>query len=327
VQQDEETVRYKQLFHHWQDVAHLSDEALAQQIRRDEIDVLIDLSGHSAYNRLLTFARKPAPVQISWIGYVGTTGLDAMDYFIADAHLIPAELQSQFTEKILYLPASISFQPCANSPEVNPLPALGNGYFTFSCLARVNKLNRTLIATWAEILRRVPSSRLHLATMSGGGTPRLVVDWFKEEGISSERLVFVRTSSVADVLQVHHDVDLCLDTFPYNGSTSNNHSLWMGVPTLTLTGEFAHGRMGTTLAGLVGLEGFVTASKEDYIEKAVFWAQNAKALAELRAGLRQRFAESILQKPDVVTGAFVQALRATWGRWCKGLPPDTTVIP
>ena len=323
VRHDRETDRYKQLFHHWRDVASSPDEALAKQIRNDEIDILFDLSGHSGHNRLLTFARKPAPLQISWIGYVGTTGLDSMDYFIADTQLVPEAFQSQFTEKILYVPATTCFQPCADAPEVNALPALRKGFFTFSSLARINKLNRALIGTWSEILRRAPESRLLLTTIPGGGVPRLLEDWFAAEGIPMERLIFERVESVAQTLQLHHEIDLCLDTLPYNGSTSSSHSLWMGVPILTVAGDFPYARMGTCLSNLIGLEGLVAASREEYIEKAVMWAQNSAVLAELRAGLRQRYANSIYQQPDVVTGAMVKSLRAAWNRWCQGRPPET----
>lgn len=326
LQPDADTAMYRELFHEWHDVAHLEDAVLAERVQRDGIDMLVDLSGHTGHNRLLTFARKPAPVQVSWMGYVGSTGLAAMDYFVADPMLIPPEMDREFSEKLLLVPAATSFEPVAAAPAVQSLPALTTGVFTFGCLARLNKLNRRSIFLWAEILRRVPDSRLLLAAMPDGSHPAKLLEWFAEEGIGPERLAFGHARGVEQVLALHHHIDLALDTFPYNGSTGNNHALWMGVPTLTLTGATPPGRMGTALALGVGLPEFVAASESEFIARAVWWAGRQEELGALRLQLRERFAASVFQQHDLVAQCFAEALRMAWRRWCAGLEPETQTV-
>jgi predicted O-linked N-acetylglucosamine transferase (SPINDLY family) len=320
--EDSVTAQLKMLFAEWRHVSFLSDVQLAEQIRADGIDIVIDLAGHTGYNRLLALARKPAPLQMGWIGYVGTTGLEAMDYFIADRNFIPQELAGQFTEKLLYLPACTPFAPYAHAPAVNALPALENGCFTFGSFNRINKLSREVIALWSEILQAAPGTRLLLAAMPDATPPELLLRWFAEERIAPERLTFLGARGVEATLRLHHQVDLCLDPFPYNGSTTNNHALWMGVPTLTLPGLTAPGRMGASLALHVGLTEFIAADKRDYIAKAVYWAGQWSELAVLRGEVRARFAQSIFLQPEVITAALVRGLRSAWRRWCDGLGPE-----
>lgn len=315
-QQDAETERYRPLFHEWHDVAHLGDEAMAEKLRHDGIDVLFDLSGHTGYNRLLTFARKPAPVQISWMGYVGTTGLEAMDYFIADPLLVPDTMRDQFREKLLMLPATTCFAPCEDAPEISPLPCLARGQFTFACLARMNKLNRRAVRLWSRILRAVPASRLMLSTMGDGNPPQPLLAWFAEEGIDRERLHFVHVTSVEQMLALHAEIDLALDTMPYSGSTSSNHSLWMGVPTVTLAGQMPVGRMGVALNTLLGLDELLAHSEEQYVQKAVTAAASPEWLLPLRPTLRERFRACALGQPETVTTALAQSIREVWRTWC-----------
>lgn len=321
--EDHVTAQLKSLFHNWRSVSLMSDVALAEQIRSDGIDILFDLSGHTGYNRLLALARKPAPIQIGWIGYVGTTGLDAMDYFIADRHFVTPELESQFTEKILHLPAGTPFQPFDRSPDVNELPAIASGVFTFGSFNRINKLSREVISTWSSILRGAPQARLLLAAMPDATPSERLLQWFREDNISPERLTFLATRGVEATLKLHHGVDLCLDPFPYGGSTTNNHALWMGVPTLTLPGRTLPSRMGTSLARHVGIPEFIAASRDEYIAKAIAHAQNPAHLGRLRGQLRHRFSESIFHRPDIIMAALVQALRAVWHRWCEDLDAKT----
>lgn len=323
--EDHVTAELKTYFHKWRQVSFLTDKQLAQEIQKDEIDIVLDLSGHTGYNRLLAMVRKPAPIQIGWMGYVGTSGLECMDYFIADHYFVPPSFASQFTEKLMYLPAATPFQPYEPSPDVNELPALKNGYVTIGSFHRVSKLNRQVIAVWSQILRAVPSARLLLAAMPDGKPPSLLLKWFAEESITEDRLTFVETRGVEPTLRMHHEIDFCLDAFPYGGSTTGNHSLWMGVPTLTLAGATVPGRMGAALAGHVGFEGFTAASKADFVEKAIYWAQHPEELAGLRKNLRQRFADSIFLQPNVITAALAKSLRTAWKRWCAGLPAETFV--
>jgi predicted O-linked N-acetylglucosamine transferase (SPINDLY family) len=320
---DAVTGAYQRLFHEWRGVHHLTDEALASQVRTDGIDILFDLSGHTGYNRMLTFARRPAPVQVSWIGYPATTGMEAMDYFVADHFLVSAEMRQQFSERILDVPATTNFEPLAVAPEVNALPALTNGYVTFASLARTNKMNRPVVAAWAEILRRAPTARLMLATMANGEPPAAVQEWFAAQGIAGERLEFVHPRSVEEVLALHHRIDMALDTFPYNGSTGNAHALWMGVPTVALEGGTAPGRMGSGLARHAGLDEFVAADVEGYIRRAVEWAERPTRLAEIRAGAREAFRKSALMQTRATVRVLSAKLREAWRRWCRGLAAES----
>jgi len=319
--EDEVTRRIKGSVTHWNPVFGLSDAELAQHIRDDRIDILIDLSGHTAGNRLLAFARKPAPLQVSWIGYPGTTGLLSMDYYLADRFFLPvAQFAEQFTEKIVHLPVATPFLPFAHAPAVNPLPALGSGHVTFGSFNRANKVSRSVIAVWSKLLCALPDSRMLLGGLAEGSQSENLLAWFAEEGVERERLSVHPRSDVATYLGLHHQVDLCLDTFPYTGGTTTCHALWMGVPTLTLAGHTPFGRDGAGLLGGVGLDIFIAHDADDFVRKGVAWAQDLYALAAIRAQLRARFAQSPIGQPDLVAGALEGALRAMWQRWCAGLP-------
>ena len=325
---DSVTERLRGHFAHWHPVAGLSDADLAEKIGADGIDILIDLAGHTAGNRLLAFARKPAPVQVSWIGYPGTTGLRAVDYFLADRFLLPpGRFDDQFTEKIVRLPAIAPFLPSELAPPVNALPALGNGHVTFGSFNRPNKLGRAVIALWARLLRALPDSRMVLGAMPEHGQYDTLIVWFAEEGIDRSRLDFHPRSGMEDYLALHRQVDLCLDTFPYNGGTTTQHALWMGVPTLTLAGTSMPGRVGAANLSHVGLEDFVVERAEDFVERGVYWAKHLSALAELRAGLRERSMQSPLRNPERIAAALNDALRTMWRRWCTGLPAESFDAP
>ncbi|SEB97576.1 tetratricopeptide repeat protein [Terriglobus roseus] len=319
---DAYTVQYRALMCHWHDTALMPDDELARLIMADRIDVLIDLSGHSGDNRLLTFARRPAPVQVSWMGYVGTTGLEAMDYFAGDEHLTPSSMRAQFREKILYLPATTTFQPHEPAIAPNVLPVLASGVFTFCCLARINKLNRSTVVWWSRILHGAPTSRMMLAALPGGTEPERVRAWFAEQGIGADRLVFTHARTVEEQLRLHHQADLCLDTFPYNGATTISHALCMGVPTLTQRGTLPGSMLGASINAHVGIPDLIAADAEDYVRKAIAFTHDLPALASLRRELPGQFASSALQQHEFVTDTLVSRLRAAWRRWCHGLPPD-----
>ncbi|MDO8786814.1 MAG: tetratricopeptide repeat protein [Sulfuritalea sp.] len=322
--EDAVTQRLRAYLPHWRQLVGLSDVALAQTIRADGIDILVDLSGHTARNRLLTFARKPAPVQASWMGYPGTTGLRAMDYYLADKFFLPQEqFASQFTEDIVHLPVVLPFMPSDEAPPVNTLPALGMGHVTFGSFNRTDKLSRSVIALWAQLLRARADSRMLLGGMPEEGKYDTLIDWFAQEGIAQDRLSFHVRSGMASYLSLHHQVDICLDTFPYNGGTTTCHALWMGVPTLTIAGGTAAARPGAAILGHAGLEGFVAHDAEDFVQKGLSWAGNLGALAAIRAGLRERFTNSAMGQPAVVAAGLERALRTMWQRWCAGLPAQS----
>ena len=321
---DQVTERIRKHFNTWHHVFGQKDDRVAALVRADRIDILIDLSGHTAHNRLLTMARKPAPVQASWIGYPGTTGLSAVDYFLADRFWVPSEqFRNQFTEKIVYLPAVAPFLADHMSPPVNLLPATHKGYITFGSFNRVDKLRREVIALWSELLHAVPNSRLIIGGMPRDGSRGEFVEWFAEDGITSDRIEFRARASVPVYLQQHHHVDICLDSFPYSGLTTVLHSLWMGVPTLTLPGQTVPGRSGLTAMSHVGLEQFVARDKADYVTRGVTLASNLAALAELRATLRERCKQSPMFRPDFIAAGASKALRNMWRRWCDGLPAES----
>jgi predicted O-linked N-acetylglucosamine transferase (SPINDLY family) len=321
---DSMTERLRELFGQWRQVVGVKDHVIAEMIRADGIDILIDLAGHTAHNRLLTMARKPAPVQVTWIGYPGTTGLDAVDYFLADRHWVPSEqFTSQFTEKIAYLPAVAPFKADKLCPPVNGLPALRNGYVTFGSFNRMDKLRRDVIALWSRVLRELPNSHMVIGAMPRDGGLGKLVEWFAEEGIARERLDFHPRASVPVYLQTHHHVDFCLDSFPFSGLTTALHSLWMGVPTLTLPGQTVPGRSGLTAMSHVGLETFVARDADDYVSKAVQLATDLPTLAALRADMRARCERSPMFRPDVVADSVTRALRMMWIRWCDGLPAES----
>jgi predicted O-linked N-acetylglucosamine transferase (SPINDLY family) len=322
--EDAVTQRIQKYFAHWHSIVGLSDTALAEKIRADSIDVLIDLSGHTGKNRLLTFVCKPAPVQASWIGYPGTTGLSAMDYYLADRFLMPpGQLDDQFTEKIVRLPANAPFLPFEFTSSVNTLPALSNGYVTFGSFNRPNKLNRPVIALWSQLLRALPDSRMLLGGMPRDGKYGTLIEWFAQEGIARERLSFHARSGMDRYLDLHRQVDICLDTFPYNGGTTTLHALWMGIPTLTLAGDTLPGRVGAGILGHVGLEEFVAHDAADFVQRGLSWAGDLAALTDIRAGTRGRLSKSAMGQSAVVAAGVERALRIMWQRWCAGLPPES----
>jgi predicted O-linked N-acetylglucosamine transferase (SPINDLY family) len=329
--EDDVTHRLRASVHHWQPVAGLSDEELARKIMDDAIDILIDLSGHTMLNRLRTFARKPAPIQISWCGYPGTTGLQAMDYYLADRKwLPPGQFDRQFTEKLLYLPATVPFQPHAAAPPVNPLPALTNGHLTFGSFNRLGKINASTIQLWSQLLNAVPNATLLIGGMALDARQPALLAQFAAHGIARERLSFHPRCAIETYLGLHHRIDLCLDTHPYSGGTTTNHALWMGVPTLTLAGHTPAARQGAALMGHLGLDQCIAADAADFLAKGIYWSEHLPELAELRAGLRERCARSPVQQPEVIVAALERTLRHVWRRWCQHLPPesfDSTAAP
>jgi len=302
----------------WREIAHLDDAAAEQLIRADAIDILIDLNGHSASNRLPLFARKPAPVQATWMGYAGTTGLEAIDYILCDRFMVPGtRYDSQFTERIVKLPLGAPFQPQPVAPPINDLPALRNGYLTFGSFHRASKLGRDVIAQWAQLLHAIPDAKMLLGGLQSG-IDDVLVDWFALEGIGPERLLLRPRSKMYDYLQQHHEVDICLSPFPYSGGTTIGHALWMGVPTLATIGPTNPSAAAAVFMVHLGLDTFITDSVDTYVKLGVFLSQNVPALAAMRGTMRQRFMKSILGYPGITGAAVELALRRMWQRWCAG---------
>ncbi|ALE56269.1 tetratricopeptide repeat protein [Paraburkholderia sp. RL17-368-BIF-A] len=306
----------------WHAVADLSDAALSRKIADDGIDIVIDLSGHTAHSRIIALAHKPAPIQASWIGYPATTGMTAFDYYLSDRFITPpAQFEDQFVEKLALLPAIAPFMPPPNCPPVNALPALHKGYVTYGSFNRLNKLSQEVIALWSVILRAEPSSRMVIGAISSKLDEPTYLEWFAAEGITADRLTFCPRGSLPLYMQQHHQVDLCLDTFPYTGSTTTLNALWMGVPTITMPGISMPSRGGACWLEHVGLEQFIVRDKEEFVRKSLELTRDLDALNELRIGMRERCLNSVPFQPEKVAAGLSIALRTMWKRWCADQTP------
>jgi predicted O-linked N-acetylglucosamine transferase (SPINDLY family) len=302
----------------WRSTVGLSDEQLAAMIRADQIDILVDLKLHTADNRLLTFARKPAPVQVAWLGYPGTTGLSAMDYRLTDPYLDPPGLFDDcYTERSVRLANTFwCYAPLTDGPSVNALPARTNGLVTFGSLNNFCKINNGCLALWADVLQAVPGSRLLLRAPSGQPRER-VSDIFRQKRISASRIEFAETLARQDYLRLHHGIDLALDPLPYNGHTTSLDALWMGVPTLTLVGKTVVGRAGWSQLNNLGLQDLAAETPEEYVALAARLAGDLPRLKELRATLRQRMQQSPLMDGRRFARSIEQAYREMWQAWCQ----------
>ena len=320
---DELSQRLKACCRAWHPLVGLSDEHAAGLIREDGIDILIDLSGHTAHNRLPLFAWKPAPVQLSWLGYFATTGVQAMDYLLADPWTLPASEEVNFTEKIWRLPETrLCFTPPPSNIAVSPLPALSNGHVTFGCFNNLTKMNSTVVALWAQILKAVPSSRLFLKArqLMQASARREAIDRFAAHGIEPGRLILEDYVPRENYLAAYQKVDIGLDPFPFPGGTTTVEALWMGVPVLTLTGDRFLSRQGVGLLMNAGLPEWVAKDPSDYVARAVSHAGDLQALARLRAGLRQQVLASPIFDAPRFAGHFEAALRGMWQLWCEQNP-------
>lgn len=305
----------------WRNIAGLSDEHIAGIVREDAVDILVDLSGHTAGNRLLVFARKPAPVQATWIGYSDTTGLDAMDYLIADRFIAPPETAPFFAEQLAWLPSCyLCYRPPDYAPPVSRCPARSRGHITFGCFNNLAKVNAEVIATWAQILHAVPDARLVLKSraLSDRHTQDMYRQLFLKQGIMPERVDLLGLEPPhADVLALYHEIDIALDTFPYSGCTTTCEALWMGVPVVTLEGSTFISRMGVSLLSNVGVQELIAESPRRYVELAVQLSQDLDRVESLRGGLRARLAASPLCDEATFTRTLEQCYRRMWRTWCE----------
>lgn len=309
----------------WRSVAQSSDIELAKQIAEDQIDILIDLSGHTTGTRLPVFGFKPAPVQMTWIGYPGTSGLTQMDYRITTPGLgKPGEMDSQYTEKLLYIPLRSFFSPSPLSPEVNSLPALSNGYFTYGSFNRPKKLNDEVFALWAQILIRNTRSKILIGFMDDDK----MIERYRKKlcslGVLNEQLIFRKTTNLESYLHLHHQVDILLDSFPYTGGTTTSHGVWMGVPTLSIAGATTSSRQGVETMHIYGLQTFIANSKDDYVEKAIYWQAHLDELNAYRLNMRQNM--PVKQTDFNAAELFEKALRQAWQLHCAGLPAQSFTV-
>jgi predicted O-linked N-acetylglucosamine transferase (SPINDLY family) len=315
IAKDDMTCRLQAAATHWRDVLGTSDERLAEQIRADGVDILFDLAGHTAHNRLLTLARKPAPIQITWLGYVGTTGLAAMDYILADRFEIPPESEAHYREKVLRLPDGyVCFDAPEEAPPVGPLPAMAQGCVTFGCFNNLAKITRQAMRVWAEILRRVPQSRLVLKYrgLEGEGFRRELLERLAAERIDAARVELLGRSPRRELLADYNRIDLALDPFPYSGGLTTCEALWMGVPVVTCPGETFASRHALSHLSNAGLTETIAHDLDEYVELAVALAHDLPRLAGLRAGLRQRMAASPLCDAERFVDNLASLLQDLW---------------
>jgi predicted O-linked N-acetylglucosamine transferase (SPINDLY family) len=300
----------------WRDVSKLDERAIAAMIHEDRIDVLVDLSMHVAGSRIGAFTYKPAPVQLCWLAYPGTTGLEAMDYRVSDPHLDPEGSEVPSVEKVLRLPESIwCYDPDVEMPEVNALPALSSGVVTFGSLNIFAKLNAGVLDLWTRVLSAVPGSRLLLHAPEGWAR-QFATEVFAARGLSSDRVEFIGRQGRMDYLATYHRIDVFLDSFPYGGHTTALESFLMGVPAVVMPGDTPVSRGGVSVAATLGLGEFVAQSPDEYVRIACQWANDPNALIELRSQLRARVLASPLMQPARFTHHFEQALREAWRNYC-----------
>jgi protein O-GlcNAc transferase len=303
-------------------VSRTTHEALAALIRDDHIDVLVDLTLHMADNRLLVFARKPAPVQVTFAGYPGSTGLTAIDYRLSDPYLDPPDVDpALYSEQTLRLPHTFwCYDPLENRDlPVNPLPALTAGIVTFGCLNNFCKINDPVLALWANVLRQVAGSRLILMAPAGSHRAR-TWERFQQEGIDAARVEFVPYQPRRQYLQEYHRIDIGLDTFPYNGHTTSLESLWMGVPVVTRVGHTVVARAGWSQLSNLGLPELAGSTPDDFVRIAVALAQDLPRLRDLRAALRPRMEQSPLMEAPRFARHIETAYRHMWRKWCAPAP-------
>lgn len=307
----------------WRQVHGWNDERLIDQIKQDHIDILIDLSGHTQGNRLPVFAKKPAPVQVSWLGYWGSTGLSSIDYILADPICVPRDEEDLYIEKVWRLPAlRYCFSPLQNALEITPAPCTQTSYVTFGCYQKTSKINDDVLQHWAKILNACPSARLRIQSMNLSNPTHqdLFMTRMKKAGIDTTQVDLVGGMATQDYLASYAHVDILLDTFPYTGGTTTIEALWMGVPTLTFSMTGMLGRQGEALMKNAGLPDWVAYSEEEYIQKAIDWAhadeQRLQELAKLRLGMREQVKHSRVFDAEQFAQDFVEAMYGMWQEKC-----------
>jgi len=319
--EDEMTARFRQLPHTWRSVGMLTDQALEAQIRNDQIDILVDLAGLSSRNRWTMLAAKPAPIQINYLGYPNTTGLKAMDFRITDEWADPPGASDQrHTEKLIRLPRTfLSFQPPANAPDVSSLPASRNGFVTFGSFNNRSKINENTISLWSKILQAVPGSRLFLkhkvfaSEIGRSGIYRA----FETFGIGSDRIMLASfVPNIMGHLALYADVDVALDTFPYNGTTTTCEALWMGVPVITLAGDRHASRVSTSILKSIGMDAWIAQTPDEYLDKAISLANDLSLLADYRLKLRDMMRQSAILDAKDLACNLESTYRSLWHEWC-----------
>lgn len=315
---DEKTEEFKKYADIWREIRSFSDETAMQIIHRDEIDILIDCTGHMADNRLPLFARRCAPIQLAWIGYPNTTGLKAIDYRFTDSIVDPENCPELYSEKLVRLANGFCvWEPPSGAPAAAGLPAIKNGFITFGSLHTVARLNEKVIALWSRVLSAVPGSRLVIFrnTLNDEIIKRLSA-CFSKSGIDLKRVVFQRDVPLEGHLSVYRDIDISLDTFPWSGHTTACESLWMGVPVITMRGDRSAGRMVASVLTQVGMSDWIAESDEQYVEKVCSFSRDTVGFPDIRKKLRDKLQASALCDGIACTREVEMKMREMWAKWC-----------
>ena len=322
IKKDEITADIAAAVNAWSDVVFETPQELANRIREAQVDVLVDLSGHTGNHRLLTFALRPAPVQATWIGYFNTTGMSSMDYFITDPHTSPSTSGQLFSEHVLHLPHTrFCFAAPLYAGEVAPPPMLKNGFVTFGSFNRLPKLSSQVLDAWAQILIGVPASRLILkaAALADDSVCHEVMERFAERGVDAVRLDLRGSSVHIEMFEEYGHMDIALDPFPFNGGMTTLEALWMGVPVVTLEGDTVVSRQTySALANLDLADELAFANVDAYVAGAIALAANPVRLAELRSQIRPRMEASPLRQSEQFTRDLEGLYRRMWVAWCEG---------
>lgn len=314
------TERFMGLFDHYRDIAGMESQALANLIRSDRIDILVDLAGHTTNNNLPALVYKPAPIQVSYLGYPGTTGMTQMDYRMVDACVNDPASQTFYTEKLVFLPAPFACaRHCDSELPESPLPCERNGFITFGSFKNNCKINTQILAVWAKILKANEQSRLLLRFRSGDQetVQNHYLRQFESLGISRQRIEMGGSLPYLEHIRQYERVDIELDTFPFNGHKTSFDALWMGVPVITLAGHSFASRLGLDLLQSIDLSFFAADTEEAYVTKACALAKNTQALAKIRSGMRDRIRASALFNTRQLVSNIENAYRSIWHTWCN----------
>lgn len=310
-------------------VSNLSDRELSDRIRADRIDILVDMTGHMDGNRLVSYAPKPAPIIVSWVGIGLATGVEVIDYFLADEYRVPSDTTDKYREKVVHLPdTGMPWSAPKSAPDIAPPPMLGKGTVAFGNLSRLVKFQPATIALWAEVLKAVPNSTFTFKNvkMAGKNISRLEAA-FESDGVSKDRLNFLPWSDQVIHLEAYNDIDIVLDSFPEQGGISSLEASWMGVPVISY--EFSKYRchVGLWLSSLLGLSDLVAVEKQQFVEIARKLAGRPDLLVGLRKGLRAKLAKSAICDGAIFMRGVERAFSEMWCRYCADLPPIGFSVP
>ncbi len=321
INQDSVTNNFKNIANHWRDIHGSSDEKVAELVYNDNIDILVDLAGHTAKNRLGVFAKKPAPVQVTWLGFPASTGLKTIDYKLSDRWLTPENMEEYFSETIWNLErVAHCYKIPDNAPEINTLPFLENGFITFGSFNNLTKVTKETIALWSGVLRSVSGSKLIIKAKQSSEqqVQKRIISWFKENGINSQAIIFMgKDKTTEEHLKNYHLVDIALDTYPYNGATTTLEALWMGVPVISLVGNRSASRYGLAFLNAVNLGKFAVSTPEEFVKTALELTENIDYLKSLRHDLRNILRNSSICNIEDFAHNVEVAYRRMWIKWCK----------